>query len=58
MLRRCLLSLLLLLPTGCQLGSFSASIDSDTLIPRLSMSAVPEQFEPLVTDTDADSAAE
>ena len=36
---------------GCHVGSFSAAIDSDTMLPVVEFSAVPEQWEPPIENS-------
>ena len=37
--------------SGCHVGNFSASIDSDSQLPRFEFSAIPSQWEPAVEET-------
>ncbi|MBQ17790.1 MAG: hypothetical protein CMJ65_11760 [Planctomycetaceae bacterium] len=52
-LSRCLVCLAIA-TAGCHVGNFSASIDSNTLLPRVEFSAVPEQWEPEIENSTAD----
>ncbi len=39
---------------GCHVGNFSASIDSNTLLPQFEFSAVPGQWEPDIENSTSD----
>jgi len=37
--------------SGCHVGNFSASIDSDSRLPQFEYSAIPSQWEPAIEET-------
>ena len=58
MLRLGLGLLLAICPLGCQFGRFSASLERDTLIPKLGVNMLPQQWEPPIDDEEGGDEAD
>ena len=39
---------------GCQMGRFAASLNRDTVVPKLDVQVIPQQWEPKFDDENVD----